>query len=444
MAEESRWTSSASPDPQKRKRAPRRAPRPEGETSIEKIWSKHVKRAITREKKEPVKNPKTKEILFYRWVRVPLIERWVFENWTNPTAAGYNPKIVEAIKHGEETDDWTWLVKLCKEQRKALAHEEGLDPRPSQENNSSHELVVTDIFKICGISYKYQVPVIDPNNPNDHQPMIADYQLGDGRLLEIFGMRWDDYQKKAAHKANIWKDKLWYLNFIHVSVEKTNVQLLGYARCMDERCCHQERCDLPLFAGEKVEDMLKEKVPLLLGRNFSLTRNYIIQLFDMGKTGRDEARQRIDEHYLDQSTGEITSRTPRAPKYRPPRAADMTSPEWRDPEGNLIPMIKQIRRHSPTALGKEDRSQPMPLPMRATAQLKMPQPQLEALDIPQMEEALHGEYDSVHTWSDEEKVAMYFKTPEALMQAMQNMASAQPQPMQRAASNWYQAMRINR
>jgi len=62
----------------------------------------------------------------------------------------------------------------------------------------------------------------------------------------------------------------------------------------------------------------------------------------------------------------------------------------------------------------------------------------EPFDVSQIVSSLSGEYESVSLWSDEEKVAIYFKTPEKLKAIMGDEVQDETlEALPKAASTWY-------
>lgn len=283
------------------------------------------------------------------------VSEFEFLSWLSPSSPAYSEQLNTAIQEQQ----WGKIWGIVSGIQQSIKSGKGI--YPAAEKPSNHELVVRDILYIIGESFRYQTPY----SVRGSHDIIPDFQLGDGRIFEIFGFRSDDYRERSEIKYRALYDILWWLDLIDVSIKSSAMTLLRYAKMLDNDVCHRDRCDLSLFS-ESVEESLKQEVPLLLGQNFSLCRNYLIQVGG-------------------------------------------SSDEWVDQKRKSIQELEPITRDAPEYVEPEESQT-----LFSRAQILLPK------TLTDITSHLQSKYLSVNTWSDEEKIAIYFKTPKNLIMALPN------------------------
>jgi hypothetical protein len=284
------------------------------------------------------------------------------------------------------------------------------------ESRSMHEVVIRDLFFFIGVNFKYEptewisLPFVqkfaeecfseaieynnkkeaegqelDPNYELTEKPYETTYPQPDflleGKILyEVFGgsMEQDRYDYRAGFKKEMFK-KYFKDNFAFIDqnalIKASNKRsLVSYAKALDDSSCSASGCG-PDVLGYQVLNRMQELTPLLKKENITLNANYCDQLARIGDL--PELKPRLENELI--------------PKWD----------EWefqQHEEENSIANSNSWYKVSQA----NDRTKPV--------------------SFNEMVVALKQEgFLTPHMWSDIDKVAVYFKTPENLNQALQTL-----------------------
>ena len=245
-------------------------------------------------------------------------------------------------------------------------------PRPAnlstEKDDSLHELVVNDIFTLCGIPFESQLP-FKPQTLG----WIIDYKIN-GRYFEIFGMNTEEYAEKMQSKIQtipmlLWVDWRKY--------KPTRRVLKNYAQKLDKDICTVEGCGRSLLQASIVA-ILYSNIELLSEEKIPLTSSYEAYLEQVSSSDISRVREKIDKR---------------------------------------VPKITFAQNQ-------------------------------KIITMQQINQELSQQYQSVHLWDNNEKIAVYFRTAENLMAHMpqQNYQFQdyyqQPQEnLRMVAHNWYKRMK---
>jgi len=257
---------------------------------------------------------------------------------------------------------------------------------------SWHESVVMDVFKICGVSVEYE-PKIDECESEEMKKFIEniidlsdshfgedsttykvwlpvpDFRLPDGYYFEIFGLDSAEYLNKQVFKIR-HIPKLKWIDHKDLSDIHKRRTLFSYAEVLDTRV--------------KKNDYMAN--PSLNSINQDLSSGNLLD----GVSFTESLLEKIpllQEHGIDISF-------------------------------NYVEMTKSFVEEKPV------------LPFPKTSSVKTAQNNL--LGIDEIENNLKGMgFLTPHLWSDEEKVAVYFKTPQSLEEYIQH------ETLEKAAFNLY-------
>lgn len=190
-------------------------------------------------------------------------------------------------KHGKRYDSgYEEVFKELPKPRKRGVPE----PRPvhidDHDDASWHELVINDIFKLCGIPFEFQIYY-----KNYVRKWRIDYKIKD-RWFEVFGMNDEKYAQDMKEKIEYIPRLLW------IDVRKYNPRqnriLKKYAEKLDKEVCEKEGCGISLL-GESILAILYQNVELLKEENIPLTTSYKTYLETISSTDVTRIREKVDE-----------------------------------------------------------------------------------------------------------------------------------------------------
>ena len=190
-------------------------------------------------------------------------------------------------KHGKRYDSgYEELFKeLPKPRRRGVP-----EPRPlhidDHEDASWHELVINDIFKLCGIQFEFQI-----NFPNYIKKWIVDYRIN-GRWFEVFGRNDERYAEEMKEKIEVIPRLLWVDVRKYSPGQKRIIK--KYAEKLDKEICTSEGCGKSLFATSIIE-ILYRNIELIKEENIPLTESYKTYLEQISSKDIGRIRQKVDE-----------------------------------------------------------------------------------------------------------------------------------------------------
>jgi len=235
-----------------------------------------------------------------------------------------------------------------------------------QKFSSINELIIQDVFAICNISFEKPKSI-----RYEYGRIIPDYYFPTGNFyFEVFGYGGANEEENNAYQNKMNKKIQKITNLKYIDIRGKGIRgLIKCAAILDTQVCVKQQCGQSLFSNISVQQTLATKIPLLEKFGISLCTTYIKRLQEMSPQQLGKARKAIE-------------RTP--VQHQPfPQTQPLNNP-------NIFRQQNQKIAQS------------------------------EPISLQQIVSELSQQYESVQSWTPEEQVAVYFKTPENLQAAMGN------------------------
>jgi transposase-like protein len=289
---------------------------------------------------------------------------------------------------------------------------------------SMHEAIIRDVFYFTGLEFSFQpkswisLPFVksfiencfaeakDYNEGTGYkfyersypQP---DFLINNSLLYEVFGgaRRKEEYEHTERFKKEKF-NKFFGSHFAYIEKKdldqaaKNDRSLVSYAKALDSRSCSDKNVCGPDILGHQFEVKINSLVTLLDKNNISVVHSYIHTIKKLKEGGQlDRARSRLEQRL-----------------------------HWDNEK------VKTQQSPTQEALGQE----PIHFPQSAShnwyklAQASGNYSRTEPVSMDQIVQGLREEgFWTPHLWSEQDQVAMYFKTPENLQMALSKMQNQQ-------------------